>query len=344
MAGNGISSGGGIGASAPEVIYYDQFVGGVFQAYQQSESEIASQFEFQALEGELTTFDRIGIAQDMVEDKTRYGDNPQSEIDFDRRRLGRRFFEQGKYIDEKDLQKVLTDTQAPIIQAMIKAGRRREDDIILDRIFGDVKTGHDGEVTVGFVPTTAGKITVGAVSSGHSRPITTTGKYVLTAGDFEGIDIAVDYVDSGSDVNSGLTLGKLKAARFTMMRLESLHQNELLDCWITSAQAEQLLGIDEVINADYAVHKALAEGNAVTFMGFRFIQNERLRGAGTSGDPRQCIIAKRESVRYGTLDGGLQADVWRDTGKKKAPYIYTKLWAEAVRMHGEITCKLNCLD
>jgi len=339
-----ISSGGGTGASAPEVIYYDQFVSGVSQAFQQAESKVAMNFETQALEGEFTFFDRVGIAEEMKEDKTRYGDNPQSEIDFDRRRLGRRFFEQGKYIDEKDLEKVLTDTQAPIIQAMIASGKRKMDDIVIERIFDKAMTGHEGDTTVNFARSNSGAITVGEVSRGHSRPIVTGGKYVLDTGDYEGIDIAVDFVDSGTATNTGITLAKLKAARYTMTRLEGIGQNEILDCYITSAQAEQLLGIDEVVNSDYAVRKALAEGAVVTFLGFRFINSERLRGAGTAADPRQCIIAKRDSLRWGVLDGGLMADVWRDTGKKKAPYIYTKLWMDAVRMHGETTVKLNCLD
>jgi len=218
------------------------------------------------------------------------------------------------------------------------------DDIVIERMFDNAFAGHEGNTVVKFVDTNAGKITVGFISRGDSRPITTAGRYVLEAGDAEGIDVAVDYVDSGSAVDSGITLAKLKAVRFTMQRLEAIGQNEILNCYITSSQAEQLLGIDEIINSDYAVRKALAEGSVVTFMGFRFIQIERLLGAGTSGDPRQVIVARQDSLRFGTLDGGLQANTWRDTGKKMAPYIYVKLWMDATRMRGETTAKVNCLD
>ena len=339
----GISSGGGTGSSAPETIYFDQFERGLQQQFQQMDSIVANYFESMPMQGEFTFFDRIGIAEEMTENVTRYGDNPQSEIDVDRRRIGRRDWELGKYIDPKDLVRVMTDPTDPIMTAMLASGRRKRDDIVLDRIFDTAKTGHAGGTSVSFVGTTSAGITVGEMSRGHSRPITTAGVYTLTAGDYEGIDIAVNYVDSGTATNSGITLAKLKAARFTMLRLEAIGQNEILDCFITSAQAEQLLGIDEIINADYAVKKALAEGAVVTFLGFRFINSERLNGAGTSGDPRQCIVAKRNSVRIAEPQG-LDIKVWRDTAKKNIPYIYMGLSIDAVRQYGECTVKIRCLD
>jgi hypothetical protein len=338
-----ISSAGGTGQEAIEKAYYNQFRRGFDQSFQQFDTKLAQNFEIEPMDSEFQTFDRIGIAEEMVEDNVRFADNPNSEIPHDRRRISMRDFELGKFIDPKDLKRVLTDPTNAYTRAMQGSGHRKMDDIVLERIFDVSKAGKKGEVDVVFAPSTAGKISVGAVSRGNSRPIVTDTRYELIAGDTEGIDIAVDYVDSGAPADSGITLAKLKAIRFTMQRLEAIGQTEILDCYITSAQAEQLLGIEEIINSDYAVRKALAEGNTVSFMGFRFINTERLLGSGTSADPRQCIVAKRQSLKLG-MARNLTVDVWRDSSKKNIPYIYMKLCMDATRMWGEVTARLNCLD
>ena len=186
-------------------------------------------------------------------------------------------------------------------------------------------------------------MSVGNLSKGHSRPISTSGIYTLTAGDVEGIDVNVSYDETTTGTATGLTLSKLRAVRATMERLEGVGEDQILDCWITSSQAQQLLKIEEIINSDYAVRKALAEGSVTTFMNFRFRRSELLLGSGTSGDPRQCIVALPNSVKvaYGK---NLTFDMWRLTGKKNIPYMYLCVGMDAVRMWGETVARVNCID
>jgi hypothetical protein len=340
---NGISSGGGFGLSAQEKSYYNQFQSGYRQAYQQFDTILAHNFEIEPMDSEYDTFDRIGLAEEMQEDKVRFGDNPNSDIPHDRRRISHRNYELGKYIiDPKDVERILTDPTHAYSVAFRASGHRKMDDIVRDRIFDVSRAGKDGEIPIAFASTNAGKVTVGSISKGHRRPITTAGRYVLETGDVEGIDVAVDYVDTGAATASGITLAKLKAVRSTMERLEAIRQGEILDIYITSGIAEQLLGIEEIINSDYAVRKALSEGQVVTFMGFRFIHFEALLGLGTAGDPVQCIVAKRESLKIG-MARNLTIDMWRDSSKKMLPYMYQNLAMDASRMYGEITARVNCL-
>jgi len=343
MSVGSISSAGGTGQESLEKAYYNQFIRGFDQSFQQFDTKIAQNFEIERIRSEFATFDRVGIAEEMQEDNVRFGDNPNSEICHDRRRVTLVDFELGKYIDPKDLKRVLTDPTNAYTRAMQASGHRKMDDIVIAKIFGVSKAGKKGEVDITFAPSTGGKISVGSISKGNSRPIVTDARYELIAGDVEGVDVAVDYVDTGAPAASGITLAKLKAIRFTMQRLEAIGQTEVLDCYITSAQAEQLLGIEEIINSDYAVRQALAEGNTVTFMGFRFINTERLLGSGTSGDPRQCIVAKQMSMKV-ALAQTLTVDMWRDSSKKNIPFIYFKLCMDATRMWGEVTGRINCLD
>jgi len=347
----GISSAGGTGASAIEVAFIQRYKDGFEQQFQQMDTKLAQYFDVVSQASEFEYYDRIGLAEELVEVTTRYHDNPVSEIPHDRRRIGLRDFEQGKMIEPKDLVRMSSDPRNAYTMALKGAAHRKMDDIVIGRIFDTANVGKKGETVVNFVSATSGKITVGALSSGTSRPITTAGDYTLTAGDYEGIDIAVDYVESDENAGGGagvataqgISLGKLRAARRTMERLESIEEGEVLDVWITSDQSAQLLKIPEIINLDYTTRAALQEGKATTFMGFRFLRCERLLGTGTSGDPRQCIIAKKQAVKVAYAKD-LTFDMWKLPGKRNIPYMYLSLGMDAVRMWGECVIRLNCLD
>jgi hypothetical protein len=346
----GMSSVAGTGSSAIETAFVQMYRQGFMQQFQQMTAKFAPYFQIVPQNSEYEYYDRIGIAEDMQEVSSRYHDNPVSEIPHDKRRIGLRDFEQGKYMEPKDLYRMASDPTNAYVTALKAAAHRKMDDIALERIFDIAYVGKKGEATVNFVPTSAtGQIQVGEISKGHSRPITHTGTdpsvsiHRMVAGDYEGIDVPVDYDASGTPADSGITLEKLRAVRTTMERLEAIEQGEVLDCWITSDQADQLLSIDKVINADYAIRSALAEGRAATFMGYRFLRSERLKGSGTAADPRQCIVAKQSSMIL-AYSQQLTFDMWRDTSKRNIPYMYLFMGMDAVRMWGECTARVNCLD
>jgi len=322
--------------------YVESFKAGFEQAFQQTTSKLQPYFEQESQNEEFQYFDRIGAAEPMAEDATRYGDNPNSDIVHDRRRIGLRDYELGKYIDEKDLKRVLTDPMNAYTQALLSSGKRKIDDIIIDKFFGPAFTGKSGATQVDFVTAPAdidsGLISVGAISSGD---ITTNGKYAVVAGDKEGFSIGENYVSAGVDASSGLTLDKLRAARHTMLRLEAITQDDTINCFLSAKQLDDLLRIDEVINSDYSVRKNLAEGNVTTFMGFRFIQTERL--AVDSDGARRVIIATPRSLKMST-GTALKGDVWRVPAKKNIPYLYFKLCAEASRMWGEVSGEIRCAE
>tara|TARA_R110001632_G_scaffold107819_1_gene217534 strand:- start:1092 stop:2132 length:1041 start_codon:yes stop_codon:yes gene_type:complete len=322
--------------------YVESFKAGFEQAFQQTTSKLQPYFEQESQNEEFQYFDRIGAAEAMAEDATRYGDNPNSDIVHDRRRIGLRDYELGKYIDEKDLKRVLTDPMNAYTQALLSSGKRKIDDIIIDKFFGPAFTGKSGATQIDFVKSAAeinnDLISVGAVSAGG---ITTNGKYAVIAGDKEGFSIGEEYVSKGASVSSGLTLDKLRAARHTMLRLEAITQDDTINCFLSAKQLDDLLRIDEVINSDYSVRKNLAEGNVTTFMGFRFIQTERLV-ADADGN-RRVIISTPRSLKMST-GTSLKGDVWRVPAKKNIPYLYFKLCAEASRMWGEVSGEIRCAE
>jgi hypothetical protein len=127
-----------------------------------------------------------------------------------------------------------------------------------------------------------------------------------------------------------------------MLRLHAIDQEEIINCFVSAKQLDDLLGIDEVVNSDYAVRKSLVEGTVTTFLGFRFIHTERLPlSTGGDGDERRVIVAAPKALKM-SVGTGLKGDMWRDPSKKNIPYIYFKLCADASRMWGEVAGEIRC--
>lgn len=321
--------------------YVDAFRRGIEQAFQQSTSRFRPFVEIERQASEFEFYDRIGVADDMQEDTTRYGDNPVNEIPHDRRRIGLKDYDLGKPIDEKDLIRVAMDPSNAYTQAMVASGNRKIDDVIIDTIFTKAFVGKKGESEVEFVDTTSEKITVGELSSGHGRAqLATGGDIQIDSGAKEGIDVAVNYVQDGSPVDSGMTLDKLKGIRRTMLSLEAIQQDTILNCFQSAKEFNDLLNTEEVINADYSIRKNLAEGNVTEFMGFRFIHSERLI---VEAGVRQCIVSLPQAFKL-AVSRDLDARIWRLTGQKLIPYIYLRLGLGGSRMWGEVTARVNTTE
>jgi len=333
------------GPAAIEEAYVRQFQDGFEQAYQQTQSILDPYVDRDTQRSEYKSWQRMGEAEEMQEDTTRYGDNPMSEIPHDNRRISLRHFELGKAIDPKDLMKVVSDPQNGYTQALLASGKRKRDDFLMEKYFGPAYTGKEGSTTMNYCVASTDEgsstVTVGEYSNGSSNKITATaGRYTLASGNYEGVSVGADY----GGANAGITLTKLKALRTTMLRLEAIQQETILPIFLTSYQFEQLLGIDEIINSDYAVRKSLAEGQATTFMGFKFILCERLpMSTGAAGDERRCPVFLPKAIKL-TIGEDLKGDMWTLPGKKKIPYMYFKQSIGASRMWGEIAGEIRCVE
>lgn len=277
------------------------------------------------------------MADDMQVVTTRYGDNPINEITHDRRQISTKEYELGKPVDEKDLAKVASDPTHAYTQAMVKSANRKIDDLIISGLTATAYTGKAGGTQVTFAGTTSGKVTVGAVSNAAGN--LASGTYLsLTAGNVEGIDVAVDYTGSVA-ANAGLSLPKLKAIRETMLGTEAIDQDTVINFVIGRKQITDLLSINEVINSDFNAH-LLAEGKVSTFMGFRFILSNRLPLVGSS---RQCFAFLPQSFKL-ALSKEPNVDMWRLTGQKNIPYIYLAMGMGGTRMWGETLARVNCYE
>jgi len=314
-------------ATAISTAYKNMFREGFEQAFQQMSSRLRPYVEQETQSSEFDYYDRVGLADDMSEDTTRYGDNPVNEIPHDRRRIGLNDYEMGKPIDEKDLLRVVSDPSNAYTTAMVASAHRKVDDLIITGLTDVVYTGKAGATSVLFASANSGKITVGAISNENGH-IVTAGKYQLEAGT-EGINIAEDYTGAAAS-STGLTVEKMRAVRQTMLRLESVTQDTVVNAFVSSQQISDLLNQDKLINLDYSSRARLEEGKITEWGGFRFIHSERLPKA---GDVRTCFFTLPRAYKL-AIGKDIQVDIWRLSGQKNIPYIYIKLAMGGSRMWG----------
>lgn len=320
-----------------EKAYINSFKSGFEQAFQQTTSKLRDLVQTVRQASEFDYYDRIGLADDLALVTTRYGENPMQEISHDRRRIGLADWEGGKAIDEKDLVRVAMDPTSDYMQAMVASANRRFDDNVITTFTAPAYTGKAGATTVNFVTSVADRLSVGAVSDVQNRVVASA--TVAREAATEGIDVNVSYTGAAG-ASGGLTLAKLKAVRFTMMKLDAIEQDEVLPCLLSSKQFENLLGITEVINSDYSVRKNLSEGNTTTFMGFKFIHSERLPLA---AGVRSIFVLKPKAVKM-SISQDITATMWRLPHRKNIPYIYTKLGMGGSRMWGECIARVGCAE
>lgn len=326
-------------AAQIETAYVNAFNAGFSQAFQQSTSKLRPFVEIDRQSAEFEYYDRIGLADDMTEVTTRYGDNPVSDIPHDRRRIGLRDYEIGKPIDEKDLIRVATDPSSAYMQALVATANRKVDDLIIAGLTSTAYTGKAGATSLSFASSTADKITVGAISDGQTR--ITAGTVLAREAATEGINVNKTYNGStAGGAATGLTIAKLKGIRETMMKLDAIEQDQVVDMFIAAHQFQDLLGITEVINADYSVRKNLSEGNVTTFAGFRFHHVERLPFASSV---RSCFAFLPKAFKL-AIAKDIKADMWRLPEKKNIPYLYVNLSMGGSRMWGEVLARVECAE
>ena len=153
-------------------------------------------------------------------------------------------YDTAKLVDEWDeakLGEVVLPT-SPIVQAHGNAYARTCDSVIISALQGDSYTGNTGTT---------------AVSLPSSQKV------------------GVQYVESGTAANSGLTIAKLRRAKFILDANEVDEEEERIIV-VSAKQLQDLLQNTQVTSSDFNTVRALVDGNINTFMGFKFRRTQLL--------------------------------------------------------------------
>ena len=150
-------------------------------------------------------------------------------------------------------------------------------------------------------------------------------------------DVAVDYVETGSAVNSGLTIAKLRKAARLLNEKEVPQTDRFIA--VTASELDNLLRTTEVTSADYNSVRALVNGQIDTFMGFKFIHCERLP-VNTSTDVTSVPVWHKSGIKLALGERGTSMNVVPQ--RNDALLIRSHLMRGAVRTENEKVVRIYC--
>ena len=265
--------------------------------------------------GKMVTFDQYGLLT-FEEKVSRMGQTVLMEAPTLRRVMYPHIYTKAIGFDEFDAKK-LANIDVPVsktIEGLHAAAGRCMDKVMLDAFLGENYIGENGTMPVAFS---------------------------------ENQIVESDYVDSGSAVDSNLTVAKLRKALAMLHKAEAWNEERraygdelVLAC--TSSQIDSLLREPQVSSYDYNTVRALAEGKVDTFLGFRIIRTELLPLDAETGE-RSCLAWVKSKAQFGIWDDFKVKISVRDD-LDEALQIRAKFACGATRLQEEAFVKIQCTE
>ena len=288
-----------------DTAYVNAYRANVEVQFQQMTSRLRGRVREETQAAEFEFYDRITptAAQEV---KTRHGDTPLISTPHDRRRVGLRDFDWADLIDKKDRIRLLADPTSAYTVNAVAALKRSMEDVLIEAAFGSAWTGKQGTT----------EVTLPAASI-----------------------LASTYVESGAATASNMTLGKLRRARYLFGKSEvGMDEPADLFIMIDPSQLHAMLRIPELTSSDYAAIKALVHGEIDTYMGFQFVQSNRLPVA---SNIRDCLVWEKQGILL-AIGQEISVDVGVRRDKRNAQQIYVCGSFGGSRMWEEKVLKLQC--
>ncbi|CAB4136019.1 hypothetical protein UFOVP300_30 [uncultured Caudovirales phage] len=284
--------------------YTTQFDSNWKHLVQQKNSKLKEYVTIDSIEGKEKSYNQID-ATSMTQITDRSRDTRISDQAMAKRWIRPQQYDCAKLVDEFDEQllgEVVLPT-SPIIQSHAQAYARTCDTIIIGALGGTAYTGTTGTTAT-----------------------------VLPAGQ----KVAVNYVESGTAANSGLTIAKLRAAKFLFDSNEIDEEEERIMV-VSAKQLQDLLRTIEVTSQDYNSVRALVDGALNTFMGFKFRRSQLLVKTSTV---RSCYAYVKSGVIL--AERGLKTHMDVRTDLSHSLQIRSVASLAAVRMEEKKVVEIAC--
>ena len=259
--------------------------------------------------GAVTTDTYVGKAGKAVEQlgpvvavkrTTRHSDTPLIDTPHDARWVFPVDYEWADLIDNQDKLRMIVDLQSPYARNGAAAIKRAVDDEIIASFFNTSLTGENGTTTT-------------THSGGGGQSIAVGG--------------------------TGMTIAKLKTAKRHLMAAEVDVDVEKLWCAISARQHEDLLNETLAVNLDYTNRPVLVDGRITAFMGFNFIDSERLAVDGSSD--RRCPAWATSGMHLGIWED-LFTDISPRVDKGLSMQVYARTTVGATRLEEEKVVEIIC--
>jgi len=140
--------------------------------------------------------------------------------------------------------------------------------------------------------------------------------------------VALPASQTAPTVAGGLTVAKLREAKKLLLAAEVDIDNEALFCVIGAQQHDDLLGETQAVNLDFTNKPVLVDGRIKSFMGFNFIDSQRLPLTGTD----RTVLTFAKSGMHMGMWGGTDVTIAPRPDKNNNMQILTKKVFGATRL------------
>jgi len=280
-----------------------QYGANVEMLLQQKGSRLRSAVRNEVQKSEEAYYEQIGVVA-ASEVQTRHGDSPLNETPHDRRMVTMKWYDWGDLIDDWDKVRALISPESPYAQNAAYALGRKQDEVILDSMYGTAKTGKSGGTSTVF--------------------------------DASNQVVAINY----GGTNVGLTIPKLIEAQRILRKNEALSDGDQAYIAINAKAMADLLNSTQATNADYNSVRALVRGEIDSFVGFKFVHTELIPLDGNSYLRLPCWV-KTGLLFTSGLE--VQTRVSERADKRFSTYVYARAGFGAVRMQEKKIVEIKAL-
>lgn len=138
----------------------------------------------------------------------------------------------------------------------------------------------------------------------------------------------------------GLTVAKLREAMQLLIAAEVDVDNEPLFCAIGAQQHDDLLGETQAISLDFTNKPVLVDGRIKAFMGFNFLDSQRLALSGTD---RTVVCWAKSGLHLG-IWGDIDVEIGPRPDKSYSTQVYVKGTFGATRIEEEKVVAITCSE
>jgi hypothetical protein len=274
--------------------FVQQFSNNLIILSQQRGSKLAGTVMRKDVTGKYAHFDRLGATVATLR-TSRHGDTPLTDTPHSRRRVTLSDYEVADLIDSQDEVRMLIDPKSSYAQAMGYALGRTMDDLIIDAADGNAS----------------------AIDSADAA---------------SNVAVAHTIDEDFNTANSDIIVEKVIEAKRILMSNE-VQADEDLYFVLDATALGNMLGQNEVQSADYNSVKALVRGELNTFMGFTFVQSERINDSG-EGNFKNCLAYAKSGIGL-AVGQDIKVKMSERDDKSYATQVYASMTGGAVRVEEE---------
>jgi len=302
-----------------------QYSSNVFHLAQQAGSRFRPTVRNESQVGKAAFYDRIG-AVTAVKKTARHADTIRLDTPHSRRMVTLSDYEYADMVDNEDKLRTIHDPTNDYAKAAVMSLQRAMDDVIISAALGNAFGGEEGTTSI---------------------PLANANKLAA----FDGATL--------TGVN--LNVKTLIAAKMYFIANE-VDMSETLYIAVTSSQLQSLLNENQITSSDYNTVQALVQGNVGFYMGFKFIQSERIPRAAsnvtytaasgvvgvgggtiTAANSRRCIAWAQSGLLL-AIAQDVKVDIGPRRDKSMAIQVFASLGLGSTRLEEEKVLEIICSE